>query len=114
LVGDSSLASNFSYARHFIMMTVLAMTAMLIGALLGQRFKVLILIPAMAIASAAVFALGVAHNNNLWSVLLVAALTVTALQLGYLGGTAIRFAIAGARIDRHSPGTIAVVQRSAR
>ncbi len=55
------------------MMTMLATTAilMLIGALLGQRFKVLILVPAIVIASAAILAFGMAHNNSVWSNLLV-------------------------------------------
>jgi hypothetical protein len=96
------------------MMTMLATTAILIGALLGQRFRVLILVPAIVIASAAILAFGMAHNNNLWSILLVTALTITALQLGYLGGTVIRFAITGAHIGGDSPGTITVAQRSAR
>jgi hypothetical protein len=94
------------------MMTMLATTAILIGAGLGQRFKVLILVPAIVIASAAILALGMAHNNNLWSILLVTALTITALQMGYLGGAVIRFVIAGARVGRDSSETI-VAQRSA-
>ncbi len=96
------------------MMTMFAITAVLIGAALGQRFKVLILVPAIVITSAAILGFGMAQNSNLWSILLVMALTITALQMGYLGGAVIRFVVAGARVGRDSPGTIAVAQRSAR
>jgi hypothetical protein len=96
------------------MMTMFAMTAVLIGALLGQRFKVLILVPAIVVGLATVLGFGMAQNGNLWSTLTVMALTITALQLGYLGGAVIRFVVAGARVGRDSPGTIAVAQRSAR
>jgi len=95
-------------------MMMLAITTMLIGALLGQRFKVLILLPAIVIGSAAIFAFGMAHSNGLWSILLATAFTITALQLGYLGGSVIRFVIAEARIHKDSARTIAVAQRPAR
>jgi hypothetical protein len=96
------------------MMTMLAMTAMLIGAMLGLRFKVLILVPAIVIGSAATLGIGMAHSNSLWSILLAMALAITALQMGYFGGTIIRFIIVGARIRKDSPGIIAVAQRPAR
>jgi hypothetical protein len=96
------------------MMTTFAMTAVLIGAVLGQRFKVLILGPAIIIGLAVTLAIGVVHYDNLWSTLLVMALITTALQIGYLGGVVIRYVIAAARVGRNSPRTIAVAQRSAR
>jgi hypothetical protein len=96
------------------MMTMFTITAVLIGAALGQRFKVLILVPVIVIGSAAILGFGVAQNSNLWSILLVMVLTITALQMGYLGGAVIHFVVAGARVGRDSPGTIAVTQRSAR
>ena len=94
-------------------MMTFAIAAMLIGALLGQRFMVFILVPAIVIGSAAILAFCVAHNNNLWITLLLLALTITALQMGYLGGAVIRF-VAGARVGRDSPRTIAVAQKSSR
>ena len=96
------------------MMTMFTMTAVLIGAVLGQRFKVLILAPAIVISLAVILAFAIAHHNNLWSTLLVMALITTALQIGYLGGIVTRFVIAAARVGRNSPRTIAVAQRSAR
>jgi hypothetical protein len=96
------------------MMTMLATMAMLIGAVLGQHCKVLILVPAIVIGSTIILAFSMAHNNNLWPTLLVMALTISALQIGYLIGSVIRFVIAGARVRREAPGTIAVAPRSAR
>jgi hypothetical protein len=96
------------------MMTMFTITAVLIGAALGQRFKVFILVPAIVIGSAAGLGFGMAQNSNLWSVLLIIALTITALQMGYLGGAVIRFVVAGSRVGRDSSGTIGVAQRSAR
>ena len=93
------------------MMTMFTMTAVLIGALLGQRFKVLILFPAIVIGLATILGFGMAQNSNLSSTLLLMALTITALQMGYLGGAVIRFVAAGARVRRDS--LIAVAQRSA-
>jgi hypothetical protein len=96
------------------MMTMFTMTAVLIGAVLGQRFKVLILGPAIVISLAAIIAFAIALHNSLWSTLFVMALITTALQIGYLGGIVTRFVIAAARVGRDSRGTIAAAQRSAR
>jgi hypothetical protein len=96
------------------MITMLAMMAVLIGALLGQRFKVFILVPAIVIASTAILGFGMAHDDSSWSALLVAGLTITALQFGYFGGAVIHFLIASAPTSGDSHGTIVVAKRSVR
>ena len=96
------------------MMTMLSMTAMLIGALLGLRFKVLILVPAIIIGSAATLGIGMAHSNSLWFTLLAMVLAITALQMGYLGGAVIRFINAGTRVRKDTPEVVATAQRPAR
>ena len=97
------------------MMTMLAMTAMLIGAMLGMRFKVFILVPAIVTGSAAILGIGTAYNNSLWSILLSMVLAITALQMGYLGGAIIRFVSAVARVVRKDPpGIITAAQPHAR
>lgn len=68
---------------------MLAMTVMLIGALLGLRFKVLILVPAVIVGSIITLWSGMAHHDSLQAILFVMAATSTALQFGYLGGTII-------------------------
>ena len=95
-------------------MMMLAMTAMCIGTLLGLRFKVFILVPAIIIGSAAALGIWIAHSISLWSALLAMVMAMTTLQMGYLSGTIIRFVIARARVRADSPGTIVVAQKPAR
>jgi hypothetical protein len=80
--------------------------------MLGLRFKVVILVPMITIGSAATLAIGIADGNSLWSVLLAMVVVITALQMGYLSGTIIRFSIAGARV--HKETSLIVTQRAAR
>jgi hypothetical protein len=95
-------------------MIFLAMTATIVGALLGQRFRVFVLVPAIAVGLATTFGIGVAHDNGLWSILLAMALAISALQMGYLGGVAIRFFGAGVQTRKGPREIVAVVQRPSR
>jgi len=70
-------------------MMMLAITAVLIGAVLGMRFKILILLPATVIGSSATLGVGVAHSDGFWSILLAMVLAIAALQVGYLAGTVV-------------------------
>jgi len=72
---------------------------LLAGMVLGQRFKVLILLPAIMIMSLAVLAIGIVRAEPLWWTASVAA----ALQVGYLLGTAIRVLLVSARAARIHP-----------
>jgi hypothetical protein len=67
-------------------MIAIAAIAILSGLPLGLRFNVLVLVPACVLASAAVAI--TSHNA---SFLLSTALAIAGLQIGYLGGAAIRF-----------------------
>jgi hypothetical protein len=91
------------------MMTMLAIAAF--GAVLGLRFKVFVLVPAIALSSAASWGVGIAHGNSFWSILLATLFLMTALQVGYFAGTVIRFGVAKARARRHPSGIIAVAER---
>ena len=91
-------------------MMMLVIVAALIGALLSQRFNVFVLAPAIVIASTSILTFGIAQNANFWSILLAGAITIAALQFGYLGGMIIRYVISGGR--QGSPDTIAAAQRS--
>jgi hypothetical protein len=76
-------------------MTTIAAFSFLFGAIFGLRFKVLVLIPIitlgvilatiMAIASAIA---GIARASDWWTLALSVIAASTALQLGYLAGTA--------------------------
>jgi hypothetical protein len=88
----------------------------LVGMVLGQRFKVLILLPAIALALIAVVGGGIARAEQVWSIALIAVGVIVALQIGYLIGTGIRALIVGARASRAYPGSVrapAIVRRTA-
>jgi hypothetical protein len=57
-----------------------------VGAVLGLRFKVLILVPAMSFALVLVAVSGALRGENIWVVTVRMVLVVTSVQLGYLGG----------------------------
>jgi len=79
------------------MMTPLLL-CFLFGILLGQRFKVLVLLPAIALAVMA--AVGYDHASTLGQVLGTALVVTTSLQIGYLVGAFVRFGAGTARIGR--------------
>ncbi len=85
-----------------------AIMTTLIGAMLGLRFKVLILVPAIVTSFLAIFGIGIAHGVGLWASLLATLLTITTLQIGYLAGAAVRFGVARARARKNPVGIIAV------
>ena len=64
-------------------MLMLSLICLLVGAVLGQRFKVQVLIPAMALGVTA--AAGLAHASTFWQILGAVLVATTSLQIGYLG-----------------------------
>ena len=68
--------------------SMLAIAGLLLGGLLGQRFKVLVLLPASAFLILAVGALTLAHDDGALSSVMAVSLVVTGLQIGYLAGAA--------------------------
>ena len=82
-------------------MITLAITASLVGVVLGTRFKVLILVPVTLLGIVGIAVIGLATGlNPSWLAIALAAL---ALDLGYLGSTAIRFVVAPALRPRGIP-----------
>jgi len=71
------------------MMTT-SIISFLFGAALGQRFKVLALVPAMAVTLILLFGAGITHAQPVWSIILMAVTAVMCLQFGYFAGIAIR------------------------
>src|SRR3981081_1402508 len=61
----------------------------LAGMVLGQRFKVLILVPVIGLAVIIATASAIAHGDQFWSIELLAVWFAVALQIGYLIGTGI-------------------------
>lgn len=85
---------------------------MLIGASLGLRFKVFVLLPAIILSVLVIVSAGIAHSDSYSSILLTAIFVIAALQIGYLAGSAaIGFVTARSKLSvwrkvwraRHSP-----------
>ncbi len=84
-------------------MILLAMVSLLVGALLAQRFRVLVLVPATAIVLAVAIGTGVTPADTAWSVVLMTGIAVTSMQIGYLViGNGIRRVLAGVLSSRSS------------
>ena len=75
-------------------MVTFTIVGVLVGALLGMRFRVFILLPVVLLTVAIVAAVGLARESGAWRILLEIVVVMTALELGYLGGSV------GARIGR--------------
>ncbi len=63
-----------------------------IGAVLGLRFKVLILIPSIFLVTVGIAVVGTAVGWKPWSIVGTVVISVTALQIGYLIGVVARAA----------------------
>jgi len=68
------------------MLVAVLVVGFLIGMILGQRFKVLVLFPAMALAFASAFAAGMARGEDAFVSVLLGLAIMAALQTGYLVG----------------------------
>ena len=69
--------------------------SILIGAALGLQFNVFILVPTVVLALVSTAAIGIAHGDQMWSVVVTMVLVATALQISYLVGTITRAAVVG-------------------
>ena len=67
-------------------MLILAMAAILLGAVLGLRFKVLILLPAAVVAVAVMIAAASIEQSSLSVTVVDVVLVLASLQIGYLAG----------------------------
>jgi hypothetical protein len=71
-------------------MMTLMQICLLLGAVLGQRFKVLVLIPGMAVVLPLVAAAGIVRADSYGNIALALMVAAVSLQLGYLAGIALR------------------------
>jgi hypothetical protein len=75
----------------------LVILSLLFGAVLGMRFKAFVLFPAIPVCLALNAGIAAAQGSGLWPAFLAMALSVTGLQLGFLGGVITRYFIATSR-----------------
>jgi hypothetical protein len=80
--------------RETARMLTLSLVSLLAGAVLGMRFKVLILLPAISAALLAILAIGITSAAAFSTIALAMVLATTCLQLGYLGGVTARHGVA--------------------
>jgi hypothetical protein len=64
----------------------LAIIGAVVGIALGLRFKVLVLVPAIALAAISALIVGIARGYSFWSIVLAIVIVGSAIQLGYLIG----------------------------
>jgi|HubBroStandDraft_6_1064221.scaffolds.fasta_scaffold2011408_1 hypothetical protein len=81
-------------------MLILAIVALLTGAVLGLRFKVLVLLPVIGLLILGVPIVGLAYSLSVPSIALTLGLSIAWLQLGYLGGVGTRYAMVMSRAAR--------------
>jgi len=72
-------------------MSMLVLLAILIGGVLGMRFKVLILVPAIGLALITTLVVGAAHGDRASSILIGAVSASICLQIGYIFGLLTRY-----------------------
>jgi hypothetical protein len=71
-----------------------AVIGVVVGIVLGLRYKVLILVPAVMLAMLSAIIVGIADADRFWSIVLMTLELITAVQLGYLVRTVTHAAIA--------------------
>src|SRR5579863_2303445 len=71
-------------------MLAISMICLLFGAVLGLRFTVLVLVPAMAIMMVLSVGAGWAHPQSAWWIVKMAGAAAICLQCGYFSGIIIR------------------------
>jgi hypothetical protein len=77
-------------------MMILILTGVLVGAMLGLRLKVFVLVPVFCGALALVAYDGIARGDTLWRLAFSMIMIATALQFGYFLGNVVRLVIAPA------------------
>jgi hypothetical protein len=84
-------------------MAILTIVSVLLGAVLGLRFKVLILVPVIGMGLVVVLTGGLLLHDSLARVALAIVLMATCLQVGYLAGIGIHYFFVWARVARRYP-----------
>jgi hypothetical protein len=87
-------------------MLILMMISVLIGVVLGLRFKVFILVPAIGLALAIAAAVnGIVVGEGAWQLVGTMVVVATSLQLGYVGGSIVQF-VTATRASDHGKASV--------
>jgi hypothetical protein len=82
-------------------MLLSAFIGLLVGIALGQRYRVLILAPVIAVTLALAMGAAIACHWPAWTIALGATGAVVGLQIGYVLGIVIRAVVSAARGESH-------------
>jgi hypothetical protein len=82
-------------------MLVLTIISLLIGVILGLRFKVIVLVPAFGLALALIALSGIVMEEGVWRPVSTTVAVATFLQLGYICGSILRIAFYRTRVADH-------------
>lgn len=94
-------------------MFALAALGLILGTVVGLRFKVWALVPAIALSVAVAAGGRLALPVDGWGSLAAGAVAVVAPQIGYLAGSAIRFLSVARRSGKHHEGASTARKASA-
>ena len=83
-----------------------ALVSLLIGMLVAQRFKVLILLPIILLSATFTIGIEIARAERPWIVGSAAVLSIVAVQFGYLLGLAVHHLMVLARASRINSGSL--------
>ena len=84
-------------------METLILASLCAGAAAGLRLRVFALFPLIFLCFIVVTAWGLAHNQTVWSIIVMNFVGSACLQLGYLAGTVPNFLIAARQSRRERP-----------
>jgi hypothetical protein len=93
------------------MLVTVLVVGLLIGIILGQRFKVLVLFPTMALAFASALAAGTARGEDAFDSVLVGLAIMAALQTGYFAGAILINVVDRLATQQRGPLSGSVVRR---
>jgi hypothetical protein len=85
---------------------LLAISSLFVGALLALRFRVMILLPAIAVGTALVIANGMFHGKDLMWTVIAATSFIVCVQAGYLSAAFLRTVATPAREARVVAGNL--------
>jgi hypothetical protein len=84
-------------------MILVEIPSLLAGAVLAQRFKVMVLVPATAMAFAAAAGLGFLQSYTIGATMLMAAAGGASVHLGYLLGLGLRYLLEARSTESSQP-----------
>jgi hypothetical protein len=87
-------------------MSTLALVSTLLGALIGMRFKVLVLVPTITFALIVILAYGMAFATGASRILIAIAVASSCIQIGYMVSVLARYGTALAREGRRNAPTV--------